>query len=67
MEQTSLAYFRKFDLFSCLRDAELEELAGTAAPRAFPRGAFIIQKDAPGDDLYLIVSGKVKATLYGEG
>ncbi|MBI3076039.1 MAG: hypothetical protein HYY85_03470, partial [Deltaproteobacteria bacterium] len=47
MEQTSLAYFRKFDLFSCLRDAELEELAGTAAPRAFPKGAFIIQKDAP--------------------
>ncbi|MBI2368992.1 MAG: Crp/Fnr family transcriptional regulator [Deltaproteobacteria bacterium] len=67
MQQTKpLAYFKKSDLFSRLRDAELEELAATAVPKAFPKGAFIIQKDAPGDDLYLIVSGNVKVTLYSE-
>ncbi|MBI3075647.1 MAG: response regulator [Deltaproteobacteria bacterium] len=67
MQETNpLAYFRKCDLFSRLQDAEIEELAGAAAPKAFSKGAFIIQKDAPGDDLYLIVSGCVKVTLYGE-
>lgn len=50
-------------LFSGLSDAQLEIIAGHLRRRSYAERDVILRRDAPGDGLFILVSGKVKVSV----
>lgn len=54
---------RESPLFSGLREVELEAVAEVMTRREFPKGSFMPARNECGAVLYVLVSGRVKATI----
>jgi len=53
-------------LFANLDENGLTQLAQVADEKTFARDSVILQQEAPGNALFVIVQGRVKVVLYGE-
>ncbi|MBI4498008.1 MAG: cyclic nucleotide-binding domain-containing protein [Chloroflexi bacterium] len=74
-----LDLLRRIRLFTSFTEEELHQINQLLKPRRFRKGSTIFQQGDPGDALYIVESGRVKATitdeqgherivaLYGEG
>jgi hypothetical protein len=58
-------FMRKVALFEALAPADLKQIAGLATERFYPPGAQLVRQGDPGDELYIIVSGKVRVVMDG--
>jgi CRP-like cAMP-binding protein len=56
---------RSVAVFAHLDDAALDGLARLAEPRSFAAGAVVVGQEDPGNALFVLARGKVKAVLYG--
>ncbi len=56
------AFFRKIFLFQDLDDGEIEEVLDRTRPRQFTAGSEILREGAPGDSMYIMISGEVEIT-----
>ncbi len=56
---------RRVAVFVHLDDAALDGLARLAEPRSFAAGAVVVGQEDPGNALFVLARGKVKAVLYG--
>ncbi|MBN1880909.1 MAG: cyclic nucleotide-binding domain-containing protein [Deltaproteobacteria bacterium] len=54
-------------MFSVLNREERLELVGTFVPRSFKQGTIIMKEGHPGDDMYFIQKGQVKASVMRDG
>jgi len=59
-------FMRKVALFEGLAPGDLKQIAGLATERFYPPGAQIVRQGDPGDELYIIVSGKVQVLTNGQ-
>jgi HEAT repeat protein len=59
-------FMRKVALFEGLAPADLKQIAGLATERFYPSGAQLVRQGDPGDELYIIVSGKVRVLADGQ-
>ena len=57
---------KRIPLFKDCSEEELGALGGMLQKREFSKDGTILQRDEPGDALFVIVKGKVKVVLYGE-
>src|SRR3989304_2231043 len=57
---------RRVPLFAELSEAEIARLGDIARERGYPKNSVILFEDAPGDALYVVVTGLVKGALVGE-
>src|SRR3989304_1109587 len=57
---------RRVPLFAELSEAEIARLGDIARERGYPKNSVILFEDAPGDALYVVVTGLVKVVLIGE-
>ena len=62
--QPSSMGLRRIDLFAGLGESRLEELARSCAWRNFAAGTQILTRESHDRDVYFIVSGKVRITIY---
>jgi CRP/FNR family cyclic AMP-dependent transcriptional regulator len=53
-------------IFASLPAAAIEELAGRVQLRRFGAGRTVVSEDDAGDSLFLVMSGRVKAVIFGE-
>ncbi len=60
------AILRKINIFSDLRDREVDKLLEIVEQKNFIKDSIILTQDDLGDALFIIVSGKVKVALLGE-
>jgi len=60
------AYLKKVSLFADFDDAELDDLLAVMKEKRFLRDATILIQRDPGESCFLIVSGEVKVSLFGE-
>lgn len=58
---------KKVQLFANVDDASLEWLAGTLVERNVPKDTNIVARDEPGDAMFIILKGRVKVVIQGEG
>jgi CRP/FNR family transcriptional regulator, cyclic AMP receptor protein len=56
---------RSVAIFAHLDDAALDALARYAEARTFAAGAVVVGQEEPGNALFVLARGKVKAVLYG--
>lgn len=63
-EQRNL--LRRVTIFQDLSDKELDELGQRLVPKTFMKDGIIVSHEAEGDSLFIIKSGKVKVSLYGD-
>jgi CRP/FNR family cyclic AMP-dependent transcriptional regulator len=61
-----IEYIKNIPLFRHLKDPLLKEIAARCKSAKYRRGEVVFQKTDPSTDLYIVNSGKVKATLAGE-
>jgi len=54
-------------MFSVLNREERLELVDSFVPRSFKQGSVIMKEGHPGDDMYFIQKGQVKASVTREG
>ncbi|HAS53125.1 MAG: hypothetical protein A2X56_11565 [Nitrospirae bacterium GWC2_57_13] len=59
-------YLKKIPLFSHVKDAQLKEIASRCRKVLFGKGATVFQKTDPGTELFVVLSGKLKAVLEDE-
>lgn len=59
-------HLKRVPLFADFEDAELDELLGVMKEKRFLRDATILIQRDPGESCFLIVSGEVKVSLFGE-
>jgi len=57
---------RTVDLFSNLKDAEIEAISRILYVNTYHRGQLIFQEGEDGNSLYIVLNGKVKLCLYDE-
>ncbi|MCW5830122.1 MAG: Crp/Fnr family transcriptional regulator [Deltaproteobacteria bacterium] len=65
-DRTKAELLKRVSIFADLSDSEIETLARLEAVREFPKDTPIIHRMDPGDSMFIIASGKVKVSLYGE-
>jgi CRP-like cAMP-binding protein len=63
----SVAYLQKVGIFADVPPNALRDLARRVQAREFPVGAVIVGQADRGDSLFVVVEGRVKVVLYGEG
>ena len=61
-----LELLKNISFFSCLKDADLGQVADKCIERQFARNAIILSKDDEGDTLHIVESGRVKAVLTAQ-
>lgn len=61
-----LDYIQTVPLFSDLSSEQLIMIHSGCKEKAFPKGSVIFLQDEPGQDLYIILSGKIKVSLLNE-
>ena len=52
-------FLRKVSLFDEVSPADLKQVAALASERVYPEAAELVRQGDPGDELYIIVKGKV--------
>lgn len=57
---------KKVEFFSSLDSIQLGAILKVAETRLFPKNTTLFHRGEPGDSLYVILSGRVKAILIGE-
>src|SRR5512145_776813 len=65
--QPSIVGLKKVKLLEGLPDAALESLARQCRWRRFKPDERIISREAPDNDVYLIISGRVRVTAFSAG
>ena len=60
-------FIKSIPLFAGLDDSHLKALAQVTRRRRYPKASIVIYQGDPGDTMLIIVSGRVKVTLLGEG
>ncbi len=55
-----LQLLRKIPLFSTLSTEQLRKIAAITAERQVPVGKFVFKDEEPGDEMFLIVEGRVR-------
>lgn len=60
------AHLKRVHLFADFEDAELDEVLSVMKEKRFLRDATILIQRDPGESCFLIVSGEVKVSLFGE-
>lgn len=60
------AHLKRVPLFADFEDQELDELLAVMKEKRFLRDATILIQRDPGESCFLIVSGEVKVSLFGE-
>jgi signal transduction histidine kinase len=60
------AFLRRLSLFGGLADEELLQLVGRSRLISVPRGTLLMREGAPGDGLYVVVSGEIEV-IRGSG
>ncbi len=60
-------HLKSIPLFSELTNGELDLVLSTAREQRYPRGSIVFYEGDPGDFLMVILKGKVKVILLGEG
>lgn len=60
------AHLKRVHLFADFEDAELDEILAVMKEKRFLRDATILIQRDPGESCFLIVSGEVKVSLFGE-
>jgi CRP/FNR family cyclic AMP-dependent transcriptional regulator len=58
---------QKVSLFHNIEREELERLASLLTQREVPRDSPVVRQDEPGDSMFIIVRGRMKVTLIGDG
>lgn len=58
---------RDIDLFQGLDDGGCEHVGGLIKWRQYPKGAEVVSHRSGGDDVYIIASGRVRATIFTYG
>ena len=70
-EDARVARFRKLaagsPLFRGLGPTAVDDLARRTQQRTRSAGAVVVTQDEPGDSLFLVCSGKVKVSIWGDG
>lgn len=59
-------YLKKIPLFNHMKDAQLKEIASRCKQAAYRKGDTIFQKTDPGTELFVVLSGRLKAVLEDE-
>ncbi|MFO0574025.1 MAG: Crp/Fnr family transcriptional regulator [Polyangia bacterium] len=57
---------RQCALFRGVPDSEIDELANRVSPVRYREGAVLVPQNAPGDQLLVIGSGRVKVAMYSD-
>ncbi len=65
-EKNKTDLLRSVPIFSDLKPSEIEELVSCVTVKDFPKITTVVHQMDPGDSMFVIVSGKVKVSLYGE-
>lgn len=60
-------HLKSIPLFSELTNAELDLIASNVREQRYPRGSIVFYEGDPGDFLMVVLKGKVKVILLGEG
>ncbi|MDT7041287.1 Crp/Fnr family transcriptional regulator [Candidatus Nitronereus thalassa] len=60
-------HLKTIPLFSELTNAELDLILEKAREQRYPRGSIVFYEGDPGDFLMVVLTGKVKVVLLGEG
>ena len=66
MTSSPLEILRAVPILSEVPESDLAALAASCRERSFPPGQVILQQDALGDSLYVLIDGRVKVVLIGE-
>lgn len=66
MTTDNRALLRRVTIFQELSDKDLDILTQRLVPRTYVKDAIIVSQEEEGDALYVIKTGKVKVTLYGD-
>jgi len=59
-------YLKKIPLFSHIKDSQLKEIAARCRKVKYGKGDAVFQKYDPGTELFVVLSGKLKAVLEDE-
>lgn len=62
-----ILFLKRVPLFANLPPAELKQVATIADEHLFVDGEIIADQNEPGDELYVIISGKVRVTVNTNG
>jgi CRP-like cAMP-binding protein len=62
MNDLALITLKKIRLFQDLQDAQIELIGKLLKPLAIPQGEYIIKELTVGDQIYILLSGKVRVT-----
>ncbi|MBI5526921.1 MAG: Crp/Fnr family transcriptional regulator [Deltaproteobacteria bacterium] len=57
---------KQVSLFSDLNEAAVRKIEGLLVEKHFAKNSIILSQEEPGDALYIVLSGKVKAVLLGK-
>ncbi|MCS7280481.1 MAG: Crp/Fnr family transcriptional regulator [Desulfobacterota bacterium] len=60
-------YLKKVPIFSSLRETELKEITKVVKRKRSGKGEIVCQEGTAGDSMYVVLSGKVKVSLFHEG
>jgi len=60
-------HLQSIPLFSELTNEEIDLILDNAREQRYPRGSIVFYEGDPGDFLMVVISGKVKVVLLGEG
>jgi CRP/FNR family transcriptional regulator, cyclic AMP receptor protein len=60
-EEGTAALLARFEMFSGLSDAELDQLAAVAVPRSYEAGEVVFREGDPGNACHVVRSGALKA------
>lgn len=66
MPTTPLEILRSVPILHGVPEADLVALAAACRDRSFPAGQVILQQDALGDSLYVLIDGQVKVVLIAD-
>lgn len=66
MPSSALEILRSVPIFAGVPENDLVALAAACRDRSYPAGQVILQQDALGDSLYVLIDGQVKVVLIGE-
>jgi CRP-like cAMP-binding protein len=63
---SKIGLLKQVSLFSDLNEAALKKLEGLLVEKHYAKNSIILSQEEPGDALYVVLSGKVKAVLLGK-
>lgn len=66
MPSSALEILRSVPILAGVPENDLVALAAACRDRSYPAGQVILQQDALGDSLYVLIDGQVKVVLIGE-